>query len=81
MNPSTSGHVTTTATDRAPLDIWLYDTLIAQLHAAGSNRTRLTWSAEASERFGLGSRIVGRAHPHKACYDVLRSRDGTGEPA
>lgn len=47
---------------RAPLAVWLYGTQIAQLEAV-ADRARLTWTVHATERWGLGARVMSELLP------------------
>jgi hypothetical protein len=56
---------------REPLEAWLYGTHVADLSPTG-DQVDLTWTTDAADRWGLGSRIVsnllpigrGGARPH-----------------
>jgi len=52
----------TSRSTRAPLNVWLYGTRIAQLEVA-ANGARLTWTAQAAERWGLGARVMSELLP------------------
>lgn len=45
------------------IDLWLYDSRIATVTDAGRGRSRLTYSQDAIDRWGLGSRIFTVAAP------------------
>ena len=47
---------------RPPLAVWLYGTKIAQLEAVDTG-ARLTWTAQAAERWGLGARVMSELLP------------------
>lgn len=48
-------------TDR--LDVWLYGTLVAHLDRTPDDRIELTWSNDAQDRWGLGTRVLSAKLP------------------
>ncbi|MCD4525225.1 type II toxin-antitoxin system HipA family toxin [Nocardioides sp. cx-173] len=48
---------------REPLDIWLYGVHIATITASFNERLELTWTTDAEEAFGRGSRVLSAKLP------------------
>ena len=58
---------------QAPLAVWLYGTKIGQLDAT-DNGARLTWTAAAAERWGLGARVMSELLPIQRAGDRPHDR-------